>query len=116
VLGLCLDTGHCAFGGGDPVEVASAWGGRIWHVHLKDHDPAVSRQAQEQGWDYPRAVREGVFCELGRGSVDFAGVLGELRAAAYDGWLVVEQDVLPSMGTPAASAARNRAFLRTLGL
>jgi inosose dehydratase len=116
VLGLCLDTGHCAFGGGDPVRVASAWRDRIWHVHLKDHDPAVSRRVREQGWDYPRAVGAGVFCELGRGSVDFRGVLGELEAAAYDGWFVVEQDVLPSTGTPVESAARNRAFLGTLGL
>jgi hypothetical protein len=29
---------------------------------------------------------------------------------------VVEQDVLPSMGTPAASARRNREFLETVGL
>jgi inosose dehydratase len=29
---------------------------------------------------------------------------------------VVEQDVLPGMGTPKASAARNRAYLRTIGL
>lgn len=116
LVGLCLDTGHCAFGGGNPVELAAAWSKRIWHVHLKDCDPAVQRQAREDEWDYPRAVRQGVFCELGRGSVDFAGVLGELRRAAYDGWLVVEQDVLPAMGAPAESAERNRGFLRGLGL
>ena len=39
-----------------------------------------------------------------------------LRAHRYDRWIVVEQDVLPSMGTPAASAQRNRRFLKGLGL
>jgi inosose dehydratase len=115
LVGLCLDTGHCAFGGGNPVQLASARRDRIWHVHLKDCDPAISRQAREHEWDYPRSVREGVFCELGRGSVDFEGVLGGL-GATYDGWVVVEQDVLPTTGTPAQSAERNRAFLRRLGL
>jgi inosose dehydratase len=115
-LGLCLDTGHCAFGGGDPVAVAASWRERIWHVHLKDQDPALAQRSRAEGWDYARAVREGIFCELGRGSVDLSGVLGVLREAGYDGWLVVEQDVLPSMGTPAESAARNRAFLHTLGV
>jgi inosose dehydratase len=61
-------------------------------------------------------VREGIFCELGRGDVDFPAVISELREAGYDGWLVVEQDVLPSMGSPAESAARNREYLRSLGL
>jgi len=28
----------------------------------------------------------------------------------------VEQDVLPGMGSPKASAERNRAYLRTIGL
>ena len=28
----------------------------------------------------------------------------------YAGWIVVEQDVLPGLGTPAASARRNREF------
>jgi inosose dehydratase len=61
-------------------------------------------------------VRHGVFCELGRGEVDFRAVLHSLKSSGYAGWLVVEQDVLPSMGTPAQSAARNREYLRSLGV
>jgi inosose dehydratase len=34
----------------------------------------------------------------------------------YDGWAVVEQDVLPGMGTPKESARRNREFLASLGI
>ena len=39
-----------------------------------------------------------------------------LRVEYYAGWIVVEQDVLPGLGTPAASARRNREYLRRLGL
>jgi hypothetical protein len=34
----------------------------------------------------------------------------------YAGWIVVEQDVLPGMGTPRESAQRNREYLRTINL
>jgi inosose dehydratase len=116
LVGLCLDTGHAAFGGGDPVAIASRWRDRIWHVHLKDCDAAIRARAAAEGWDYQQSVRAGVFCELGHGAVDFPAVLSLLREIRYDGWLVVEQDVLPSMGTPLESAARNRNYLRSLGL
>jgi inosose dehydratase len=115
LIGLCLDTGHSAFGGGDPLATLRRWRNRIRHVHLKDCDPVIRRRTTEEGWDYQQAVRHGVFCELGRGIVDFRGIVAELQGWGYDGWLVVEQDVLPSMGTPAESAARNRAYLRALG-
>ena len=61
-------------------------------------------------------MRNGIFCELGKGNVDFGAVIQELEKAGYDGWGVVEQDVLPGMGSPKESAARNRAYLRGLGL
>jgi inosose dehydratase len=116
LLGLCLDTGHLMFAGGDPIAALSQYGDRIWHVHFKDCEPGVAAQSRVEGWDYHTSVRRGIFCELGRGLVPFAGVLEALRARRYDGWIVVEQDVLPGLGTPAASAARNREFLGKLGI
>ena len=92
------------------------YGDRIWHVHFKDCSRAVANRARAEQWDYMTAIRHGLFCELGEGAVDFRGVLDHLRAHRYDRWIVVEQDVLPSMGTPAASAQRNRRFLKGLGL
>lgn len=116
LLGLCFDTGHWAFAGGDPVQGVAEFADRIWHVHFKDHAPHIARQSREQGWDGPTSVGHGVFCELGQGDVDFTGVGRALRAMGYAGWIVVEQDVLPGMGAPSASASRNRAYLRTIGL
>ncbi len=116
VLGLCLDSGHATFGGGDPVMLVDRYRDRIWHVHFKDCSRAIAGRARAEAWDYVTAVRHGLFCELGRGQVDFGRIRDRLRAHGYDGWIVVEQDVLPSMGTPAASAERNRHFLAGLGL
>jgi inosose dehydratase len=116
LLGLCLDTGHCMYGGGEPLALLQRYGPRVWHVHLKDMDPVIAAQARAEGWDYFQAVAHGVFCELGRGAVPFASLLDSLENLRYDGWMVVEQDVLPSMGSPRDSARRNRDYLYDLGL
>ncbi len=116
VLGLCFDTGHWSFAGGDSVQAIHEFAGRIWHVHFKDHEPNVARQSRELGWDGPTSVGHGVFCELGRGDVDFPGVVKALQDIGYEGWIVVEQDVLPGMGTPKESAHRNREYLKSIGL
>ena len=116
IVGLCLDSGHATYGGGLPLELLARHRARVWHVHFKDCDPAVAASAREQGWDYQTALRHGLFCELGKGSVDFPALLTELQATGFDGWIVVEQDVLPAMGAPLASATRNRAYLRSIGL
>jgi inosose dehydratase len=117
VLGLCLDTGHWTFGaGGDPAEAVRELRDRVWHVHFKDAEPSVMDASRANEWDGPTSVGHGVFCELGRGSVDFPGVLAALEEIGYDGWIVVEQDVLPGMGTPRESARRNRDYLRTIGI
>ena len=115
-LGLCLDTGHLVYAGADPLQVLADHQSRIWHVHFKDCDPAVAQHARDQGLGYLAAVRSQLFCELGRGSVDFAAVRDALANVNYDGWIVVEQDVFPGYGSPRESAARNRQFLRSIGL
>ncbi|MGQ7871117.1 sugar phosphate isomerase/epimerase family protein [Sunxiuqinia sp. sy24] len=116
LLGLCLDMGHYAFGGGDPVEALEKYYHRIWHVHFKDFDPEVGQTAVEKGYDYFKSVEEGVFCELGKGSVDFKSIVNILNKNGYNDWLVVEQDVLPGMGLPRKCAANNREFLKSVGL
>lgn len=116
LIGLCFDTGHYALGGGDPVGGIRQHADRIWHVHFKDFDPSIIARADEEGWGYQQMIGQGVFSELGQGNVDFPGVLSALREIDYDGWIVVEQDVLPGMGSPKDSAARNRQFLHSIGI
>jgi len=115
-VGLCFDTGHYRFGGGDVLAGLRKHYERIWHVHFKDCQPAVAQQARLEGWDYFEAVRNGIFCELGKGEVPFLAVQQELVQRGYEGWIVVEQDVLPGMGSPKQSAQRNREYLKSIGL
>ena len=116
LLGLVFDTGHWRFGGGDELAGLRRFTDRIWHVHFKDVDDELAAQGRVEGWDGPTGVGKGVFCELGTGAIDFFAVLETLAEIGYEGWIVVEQDVLPGMGSPKESAARNRAYLRSIGL
>ena len=89
---------------------------RIWYIHCKDCSQKVADSARANQWDYFTALRYGIFCELGEGSVDFPALLHWLAATNYDGYVVVEQDVLPGMGEPKQSARRNRDYLRSIEL
>ncbi|MEM8664066.1 MAG: TIM barrel protein, partial [Pseudomonadota bacterium] len=71
-LKLCIDTGHAAFAGIDPVALVDRWGERIGHIHLKDIDPKVRDDAVADACGFDEAVSRGVFVPLGRGVVDFA--------------------------------------------
>ena len=121
LLRLVFDTGHFLYGSAsNDAQVVQdglkRFGERISHVHFKDCQPQIAQQARMKGWDYFTAVQHGVFCELGHGCVPFGAVVAWLRSRDYHGWIVVEQDILPGMGSPKVSAQRNRAFLSTIGL
>jgi len=89
---LCLDTGHVALGGGDPVAIARRAPERIAHLHLKDVDAKLAAQVVDGTLGFSDAVRSGVFLPLGHGDIDLHSVLAELHGAGYDGWYVFEQD------------------------
>jgi inosose dehydratase len=117
-LGLCLDTGHYVYGGGDPKDLLARHAERVLCAHLKDIDATRLAEARRQGIDFYAAVRHGVFAPLGQGAIDFPGVLAMLRDHRFDGWVVVEQDVLAGgrgATTPLANAMAGRRFLRSLG-
>jgi len=116
LVGLVLDMGHYMFGGGDPLSALKKHGSRIWHIHFKDCHPEIAAKSRNEGWDYFKSVANGVFCELGKGAVDFKSIVKELDNQNYSGWIVVEQDVLPGMGNPKVCAQRNREFIKKLGL
>lgn len=116
LIGLCFDTGHYAFGGGIPVQGLKKFSERINHIHFKDWDRSISEKSRKHEWDYFESVGNGIFCELGKGSIDFKSVLNELNNQNYNDWIVVEQDILPGMGSPKESAQRNREFLKSIGI
>ena len=116
ILGLVFDTGHYTYGSGgaDAVIAMDRFRERIWYIHLKDCHSRVAAQARAEGWDYFQALRHGIFCELGKGSVSFRIVLRRLAEWDYKGYVLVEQDVLPGMGSPKQSARRNREYLASI--
>lgn len=91
---LTLDTGHLFIAGGDPVDAVHRWGDRINHLHLKDVDLAELRRVLVAGGGMPDVWSSGAFVALGRGDIDLAAVMDAMDARGYDGWVVVEQDVL----------------------
>ena len=116
LVGLVLDMGHYQFGGGDPLAALVKHQSRIWHIHFKDCHPEIASNSRTEGWDYFKSVGNGVFCELGKGAVDFPAIVKELHDQNYEGWITVEQDVLPGMGNPKVCAQRNREYIKSLGL
>lgn len=115
-VGLVFDTGHYVFGSDDCDAIAGLerFKDRIWYIHLKDCRRDIAQKSRDQGWDYFESLRHGIFCELGKGCVDFPKVLQWLKSAGYQGYVLVEQDVLPGMGAPRDSALRNREYLRSI--
>lgn len=114
LLGLCLDTGHYFFGGGDPVDAVRLYGERIRHLHLKDVQLLVLEAARRDEVGFLEAVRRGVFCELGEGAVDLKIVIRDMTDRGYSDWAIVEQDVDTRNASvkPFESALRSRQYLR----
>jgi inosose dehydratase len=117
LVGLCLDTGHWQYAGGDSVECIRRFGDRVRYLHLKDCHPGIATECRAKKQDYFQAVKAGVFCPLGEGGVDFPAVLKAMEKLGYDGWAVVEQDVLTDdLGAPRRYAQANRDYLKRIGL
>ena len=106
---LCLDTGHYAFGGGDPEQFIKDYSDMIGYFHLKDVDPAVLQLAKTLHWGFLEALRHIVFPPLGQGSVGVGGIVQSLVDRNYDGFVVIEQDT--SLGDPTETARANLDFV-----
>lgn len=68
------------FAGLDPLKDIKAAKGFLSYVHLKD------KRGPKGVWDFP---------PLGRGELDFSGILAELRNIGYDGSVSVEIEYTP---------------------
>lgn len=99
-IGLTLDTGHLLIGGGDPLTAVTRWGGRINHVHVKDVNRAELNRVRAAGGGMVDIWSSGAFVPLGHGDLPFAQTVDALLACGYDGWIVVEQDVLLAPDAP----------------
>jgi len=74
-IGMCIDIGHVARYGLDPVQEIKRYGKRILDVHIKDVD---------------NASEDGKTVEMGRGIIDIPEVLNTLIKMDYQGVLAFE--------------------------
>ena len=117
LVSLCLDTGHIAYTGGDPVSFMARHYDRISYLHIKDVDADLLRRAKAEQMPMVEATATGVFCEPMDGVVDFEALVGVLREVGYEGSATVEQDMYqPSMNKPLPIAKRTRTYLRKIGM
>jgi inosose dehydratase len=100
-VNFCLDTGHMAIGGQDPVAFAKEAMERVGHVHLKDVRLDMVPPVLRREVTLMAATQAGLFTPLGQGDVDILGVVETLEAAGYGGWYVIEQDTAITDGLPA---------------
>lgn len=116
-LGLCIDTGHAVYAGIDPVDLFERHAARVEYLHLKDVDPQVLERARRTPLDFWGAIAAGVFCPVGRGSVDFDALGKALMRRGFDGYATVEQDRDPrSSREPLADVVASREYLERVGL
>lgn len=116
ILKICFDTGHHSYAGFDPVAFMRRHIDRISYVHFKDIDPKVKADVIAKGTGFYDACEQGIFCNLGRGDVDFRAARQVLLDAGFTGWCTVEQDCDPTLDvSPISDARKNREYLSSIG-
>jgi inosose dehydratase len=115
-LQLCIDTGHFAYAGVDPVRFLAEHRDRTPYLHFKDIDPIVLQKVVSDAVPFFDAITLGVFVPMGQGMVDFNALAAELRNG-FDGPGTIEQDRdFRSPTTPLEDAKASLDYLRGLGL
>lgn len=106
---LTLDTGHLLIAGGDPVDAVTRWGHRINHLHLKDVDRRELQRVLAAGGGMSDVWMSGSFVAFGDGDLELDRVMSAMDERGFDGWIIVEQDVLnaPDIAIDAFRRARS---------
>jgi len=94
-LGLCMDVGHTVRAGADPVKTVADCGDRLMDLHVKDLRSATDKDSQ---------------VEVGKGIVDFPGLIRALHQRRFAGHLALEYEINESH--PEAGIRDSLAYLR----
>jgi inosose dehydratase len=94
-IGLCLDIGHAARAGADPVKVVEEYAPRLFDLHIKDL-AVISQKAQP--------------IELGRGVLDIPGLVKALTRIRYTGYCSIEHEM--DMNDPLPGIAESAGYFR----
>lgn len=113
---LCLDTGHHAAWGQDPVVYMKKVWDRVAYIHLKNVDATVRRRLIAGEIRVSASYGAGLMTSLEDGAVDIGEVMRLLAARGFAGPVVVEQDVADAAAASCFDLARrNRDFLARAG-
>ncbi|MCD8217968.1 MAG: myo-inosose-2 dehydratase [Clostridiales bacterium] len=110
-VSLLFDTGHFAYCGADPLEMATKYIDRIKHVHLKDIRPEVVEEVKRENLSFLEGVRRGTFTVPGDGSIDFEPIFKVLEDAGYEGYMLVEAEQDPAKANPLEYALKARKYI-----
>jgi inosose dehydratase len=97
------DTGQIAQAGGDAVEVVRRYRDAVGHVHVKDYGGKPVSRGPDGSTDDPTGYVG--YVPVGSGVIDFVAMFRDLRAAGFDGWLMVELDGTARSPRPPKEAA-----------
>jgi inosose dehydratase len=116
-IGLCLDVGHHAYRGGNPIAFIRRHHERIPYLHLKSVDREVQQRVESDGIPFAKAVANDMFVEPSKGAVDFKALRDILAEVGYEGFGIVEQDMYPApFDKPFPIAQRTHKYLLEIGL
>ncbi len=115
-VGLCLDTGHLAYAGMDPVASLRQYWDRLDYIHFKDIDPLVFAEVMQEEIRFFDACAKGVMCPIGRGNIDYGAIRALLSELSYAGYITIEQERDPrNTASIKADLAVSRDFLSEAG-
>ncbi len=114
--GICLDTGHMAYAGMDPVDGLRQYWDRLDYIHFKDIDPDVFTRVMGERIRFFDACAQGVMCPIGRGNIDYVAIRALLSELGYGGYITIEQERDPrNSGSVLDDLASSRGFLASIG-
>ncbi|MSU23091.1 MAG: sugar phosphate isomerase/epimerase [Opitutus sp.] len=96
-IGLCIDVGHTARFGEDPIAAIKKYASRVYDVHMKDSVAIVGAQK-----DVP--------IEVGAGRLDIRGLLRVLLEVKYNGVVTFEYEKVA--GNPVTGLAESLGYVR----
>lgn len=108
---------HVAYGGGDAVGLIRRYSERVGYVHIKQMDPEIIRQVNEENLSFGEAVKRGVCVEPPAGEPAPDAVIDALKEVDARVFVIVEQDLYPcEPDVPMPIAIRTRKYLNSCGL
>jgi sugar phosphate isomerase/epimerase len=115
-LGLNYDPSHLVWQGVNETAFVRDFAKKIYHVHMKDVKIRKNDRAGVLGsfLEFGDTRRAWDFVSVGRGDVDFDGIIRELNAASYTGPLSVEWE--DSGMDREAGAAESLRYVRNINI